>query len=100
MYQIATLMMLNKEATMSDERVARLFDYTKFHIGLYMTLGAGLVAVVAAAADEKSVLRALVSYPKLLAGSVFLMFVAGAAGGVIASSLTQVTTFDDFWTKR
>jgi hypothetical protein len=85
---------------MEDKRLERLYDYTKFHIGLYMTLGAGLVALIAAAADDKSVLRGLVVHPRLLGAAVILMTIAGLAGGIIASSLTQCESFCRFWTEK
>jgi len=85
---------------MEDKRIERLFEYTKFHIGLYMTVGAGLVALIAGAADVNSVFHGIVANPKLLIISVLFMATAGLAGGVIASSLTQINSFDEFWTKR
>lgn len=65
-----------------------LFDYTKFHIGLYVTLTAAYVAVATAKVNDKPIfsLREEFLWPAVLA-----FMIAGMAGGVIASSITQST---------
>ena len=63
-----------------------LFDYTKFHIGLYLTLTAAYVTVVTAKIGDKPIL-ALV--PEFFWLAVVAFMVAGLSGGVIASSITQ-----------
>jgi len=83
---------------MSDcKRIERLFSYTKFHIGFYITFGGGFVALAKASAGERSPFRGVVVNPELLGAAVALMALAGFAGGVVASSTTQCTTFDEFW---
>lgn len=85
---------------MEDRRLERLFDYTKFHIGLYMTVGTGLVGLIAAAGDEKSPFRHAIAHPWFLVIAALLMALAGLAGGIIASSTTQCESFQDFWTRQ
>jgi hypothetical protein len=51
-----------------DKGLELLFDYTKFHIGVYLTLAAAYITV----------------WP-----AVIFIIIAGFAGGVIASSITQ-----------
>lgn len=79
-----------------DKRLERLFDYTKWHIGIYLTGGGGLLALLF---SEKHSLVHFDAVPvKLLLYTAFLFIViAGFAGGVIASSITICRTFDDFW---
>ena len=64
-----------------------LFDYTKFHIGLYLTLTASYIAVAAANIDKKPILTLRCSF--LFWAAVVAFMIAGLAGGVIASSITQ-----------
>ena len=59
-----------------------LFDYTKFHIGLYLTLTAAFVTV---ANGRLLTLRA----EWIFWVAVACFVVAGLAGGVVASSITQ-----------
>ena len=81
-----------------DKRLERLFDYTKWHIGIYLSIGGGTVALLASE-KSKQVISFLVGSKALLGISLFLMVVAGAAGGVIASSITTCKTFEEFWDK-
>jgi hypothetical protein len=80
---------------MEDHRLATLFDYTKFHIGLYATLISGLFGVIAFAHDHENnrVLAHLLTYAKWVAA---LILVAGAAGGAIASNIVGATNYDIF----
>ncbi len=63
-----------------------LFDYTKFHIGLYLTLTAAYVALATATVNDKPIVTLI---PELLWFAVTAFMAAGLAGGVIASSITQ-----------
>ena len=66
-----------------------LFDYTKFHIGVYLTLGSAfLTAVALKDGGENPKLLVPVSLPMVLVALIFIA-VAGLAGGIIASSITQ-----------
>lgn len=82
-----------------DERLARLFDYTKWHIGIYLSLGGGLVTLLATH-DGNDFLCRLIALPGLLGGALVAMLVAGIAGGIIASAATRCTEFDQLWTQR
>jgi hypothetical protein len=59
-----------------------LFDYTKFHIGLYLTLTAAFVTVA-----NSNLLTLRAEWIFWVAVACFVA--AGLAGGVIASSITQ-----------
>jgi hypothetical protein len=67
-------------ANVELERLKLLFDYTKFHIGVYLTLGGTLVGIL------NSRVGASVR-PGLIWASLGCIAVAGAAGGVIASNI-------------
>jgi hypothetical protein len=68
------------------EQVKLLFDYTKFHIGLYTTLAGVLVATLGSKfATHWQVCRPLIGL------AVLFIALAGLAGGVIASSLPYLT---------
>ena len=62
-----------------------LFDYTKFHIGLYLTLTAAFIGVAKA-----GVLTLRAEW--IFWSAVWAFVLAGLAGGVIASSITQTST--------
>ncbi len=65
-----------------------LFDYTKFHIGLYLTLTAAYITV----AKAKSGADALFQLEQTFVWLAVVSFMcAGVAGGVIASSITQTS---------
>lgn len=64
-----------------------LFDYTKFHLGVYITLTASYIAVVKLETSHGHAI--LSANPFLITLAVFAFLVAGLAGGVLASSITQ-----------
>ena len=76
----------SSELAAKQKSLELLFDYTKFHIGLYLTLTAAYVAVATAKIDDKPVLALHESFLWL---AVIAFMLAGLAGGVIASSITQ-----------
>ena len=63
-----------------------LFDYTKFHIGLYLTL-ASVYITIATLRVKDMPLVPLNSYWMWMAIVAFM--IAGLAGGIIASSISQ-----------
>jgi hypothetical protein len=63
-------------------QIKLLFEYTKFHIGLYASL---IVALVGLMKLGKGALANLLPY---LQATLFCFVVAGAAGGIIASSIS------------
>lgn len=68
------------------DQLKLLMDYTKFHIGVYLTLGtAGLTLIK----------LQLLDISQMLPG-VGLLFIAGAAGGIIASSIPEHSSWESF----
>lgn len=82
-----------------DERLERLYDYTKFHLGLYITASGALLALYGSK-DSEWLGKALVGNSDLVVASILAMFVAGMAGGIIASTCTVVSSFDKLWYGR
>jgi hypothetical protein len=76
------------------EQLKLLFDYTKFHIGLYTTVATIFGGLVAA--GDKIPFK--FNTPLLLA-SVVCICVAGIAGGTIASSIPGYSSYKEFWSK-
>lgn len=83
---------------MSDTQLKYLFDYTKFHIGMYTTLTGAVLAF-------------LKFNPKFIAGgepwlrvclivTLFSFLGAGACGGAIASNIPDCKHNEDFATKE
>jgi hypothetical protein len=90
-------------APKEDPRLDRLLDYTKFHIGIYLSVGGALVGLIGLASktNEMQFLQKLVGQHHVgLAVALALMVVAGLAGGIIASGCTQCTTFEQVWAER
>src|SRR5947199_1948273 len=80
---------------MSDaDRIKLLFEYTKFHIGLYATLVAALIALAGSKFADQWQLNL-----QLLWSGIIGVLIAGWAGGVIAAGLPQTRTFAEFWNK-
>jgi hypothetical protein len=77
------------------DKVKLLFDYTKFHIGLYTTLGTLFVGVLTFSQAHLPTCSRV-----LLWLGVICVGVAGLAGGVIASTLPHMDSIQMFWTKR
>jgi hypothetical protein len=69
------------------KKLELLYDYTKFHIGLYVVLTSVYITLVTAKIGRKDALPIL--QPALAWIAVVLFIVAGIAGGVIASGITQ-----------
>jgi hypothetical protein len=74
------------EANARQRSLELLFDYTKFHIGVYLTLTASYLTAATAKLNDKPVLTLR---PTFFWIAVIAFLVAGLAGGVIASSITQ-----------
>ena len=84
-----------KIANESLEQAKLLLDYTKFHIGLYTTLAAAFVALLASKFAERwSISRPLVVI------ALLAVVLAGGAGGVIGSSLPHYVSSSDLWAEK
>lgn len=68
-----------------------LYDYTKFHIGVYLKLTSTYIAVtsIKVGGSEPGKNDFLYAKEELMLAVVFLFVLAGLAGGVIVSSITQ-----------
>lgn len=87
---------------MEDHRLNRLYDYTKWHVAIYLSVGGALTAAVGylAEASKASQLAPYVTRPYLLLGAVVLMLLAGMCGGAVLSACTKCQTFAELWDKR
>jgi hypothetical protein len=84
---------------MGDERLERIYDYTKWHLGIYLSVAGTLTAALGflAKPEEADTLRQFLGSPKLLLTAIVLMFLAGICGGVVASSCTGCKTYEELW---
>ena len=69
------------------KKLELLYDYTKFHIGLYLILASAYITLATSKIGRKDVLPLL--QPALVWIAVALFMVAGVAGGVVASGVSQ-----------
>jgi hypothetical protein len=90
--------MAGHEGAGADARLERLFEYTKWHIGIYLSFGGGLIALLGSR-DGSDFLCRLIAYPALMGAAVAAMALAGLAGGIIASGATRCHTFDELWSQ-
>lgn len=65
-----------------------LFDYTKFHIGVYLTLTSAYIAAYKVRLDGLSIFELNLFFVSL---AIICFMIAGLSGGVIVSSITQTT---------
>ena len=85
-----------------DKQLERLYDYTKFHIGIYLGAAAGLLTLISTASaggSQQSFLTSLIGCRWCLAASLLLLLFAGGAGAVVATSTIACTTYDEFATQ-
>jgi hypothetical protein len=88
---------------MEDRQLERLYDYTKFHIGIYLSAAGALAALISAAAegiDKNAYFAKLVGSPSALIASFALMVLAGIAGAVVATSSIESTTYQGFLSEK
>jgi hypothetical protein len=90
---------LNQVKHAEDKRLERLYDYTKFHIGIYLSTAGGVTAL-AASKDLDWIVAKLIGFPPLLYVALVLLVFAGMCGGMVATSITKSLTFDEFWAKK
>ncbi len=75
-----------------DKSLELLFDYTKFHIGVYLALTSAYVTLAGTKSGECP--WGVTMSPCLVIPAIVMFGVAGLAGGVIASSITQTGAKD------
>src|SRR4051812_41925156 len=68
------------------ESLKLLYDYTKFHIGFYLTLASGFIAIASLKKGEGFAFELKQNLVWIAMGFFML---AGFAGGIIVSSITQ-----------
>jgi hypothetical protein len=86
-----------------DRRLERLYDYTKFHIGIYLSAAGGLAALISTAAEsseKKTYIDSLIGIHWALAFSFAFMTLAGIAGAVVATATINSETYNDFLTEK
>jgi hypothetical protein len=74
------------DAASKQKSLELLFDYTKFHIGIYLTLTAAYITIATAKIKEAPILEVKFGF---FAFAVLCFAIAGLSGGVIVSSITQ-----------
>lgn len=82
-----------------DKQLERLYDYTKFHIAIYLSAGGGIAGLVSAAAEgasKQTYFGSLIGCRWALALSFCFMVLAGIAGAVVATSTIESTSYKDF----
>ncbi|HEX8161070.1 MAG TPA: hypothetical protein VF538_04320 [Pyrinomonadaceae bacterium] len=88
---------------MEKEQVKTLYDYTKFHIGLYSTLITGLIALISFGFGEARDL-----YLSWIKAIIIVLLIAGVFGAIVASRIvygkwsedTLATESSRFWKIR
>ena len=80
-----------------DKQLARLYDYTKFHIGIYLSSAGGLAALLSADKAGWFYSGLVASNKPSLYLALFFMILAGMCGGVVASSTIECEKFSEFW---
>ena len=79
----------------SIKQLERVFDYTKFHIGLYTTLA----TIMIAAMSEKVAIFGPCTRP-MMSIPIAAIVVAGVAGGVITRNTLEFRNYDEFSSAR
>lgn len=82
-----------------DKQLERLYDYTKFHIGIYLGFAGGIVGLISTAAEGPAKIEfitSLVGCPSFLWLSLLTMFIAGVAGAIVATSTIECKTYAEF----
>ena len=80
-----------------DKQLARLYDYTKFHIGIYLSTAAGIAALLGAEHAGWFLSEFVEPNRRELYAALAFMIMAGGCGGVVASSTIECKTFNQFW---
>jgi hypothetical protein len=87
-----------ERAKLDYEQVKVLFDYTKFHIGVYTTL----ITIIVTGLYYLRITQGVNFKPNLLFiyGSMVMFGIAGLSGGIIASTLPHHSSIKEFWKER
>ncbi|HEV2860864.1 MAG TPA: hypothetical protein VGX48_07660 [Pyrinomonadaceae bacterium] len=85
-----TITLVSSYNSLKLEQIKQIYDYTKFHVGLYATLLTGLLALVTFGFGDE--LNDLYLFDLLAAKSILyviavLFLVAGVSGAIVASSI-------------
>lgn len=87
-----------------DRRLEKIYDYTKWHIGIYLSATGALTAGLGflakhnyPKAPKSPSLMELVEYPWILVMAIFFMLLAGVCGAIVASACTECRTYDELW---
>lgn len=80
-----------------DKQLARLYDYTKFHIGIYLSFAGGIAALLGTENAGWFISSFVPPNKDSLYWALGLMILAGMCGGVVASSAIECATFRDHW---
>jgi hypothetical protein len=83
---------------LEDKRLERLYDYTKFHIGIYLSAAAGISTLLGSEKTSWFLAALITQNNKIpLYFALGFMILAGMCGGVVASSTIEHKEFKDFW---
>lgn len=74
------------------DQLKLLMDYTKFHIGMYVSLCTGLVVILSMEGVKKEV----PDFQPYLFGTLACFAIAAAFGGLVGSSLPAFVDYEDF----
>nr|WP_158651820.1 hypothetical protein [Marinobacterium profundum] len=81
----------------NEVRIERLYDYTKFHVGLYASLVFGVIALIGIGQGEVLDDQFVVG---LAAVSVLSWVISGIAGGVILGTLVELDCSLEYFQKN
>lgn len=79
------------KSTHDFDQLKLLFDYTKFHIGVYATLVSLLIGFISLGPASLHPIQHL-----CLAATTVAFVLAGACGGVVASNIPNLSGMEDF----
>jgi|GEM_PF-1804588 len=75
-----------------DDQLKHLYDYTKFHIGMYTTL----IAIIVGVFSTESIQTKYGELEQYVIFALILYSLAGMCGGLIASSIPAFKKYKDF----
>lgn len=84
---------------MEDKQLERLYDYTKFHIGIYLSAAGGLAALISTSAKgvtKADYITTLIGAPWALGLSFVFIVLAGISGAVVATSAIESASYQGF----